>query len=244
MSDLRDLMPHAKKDAKFDSKERLVMLNESAEMKNCNNCIYFEARKHQDLYMWLAKCPNGPSIKFLVNNIHTMEEMKLTGNCLKGSRPIMSFDKSFDTEPHYKLFKEMILQIFGTPRNQPRSKPFIDHVFSWFIVDNRIWFRNYQIVYDDATKAKNAGAPVLVEVGPRFVLCPIKVFSGSFQGTTLYENPDYVSPNSTRAEAKKLKSGKYSDKVDSKEWQQIKRADAVLPPDVLADIFVDDNQDE
>lgn len=116
------------------------MLNESAEMKNCNNVIYFENRKHQDLYMWLAKCPNGPSIKFLVSNstsfhpvlssltkrpadfvfvnillsasVHTMDEMKLTGNCLKGARPIMSFDKSFDSQPHYKLLKEMILQVF------------------------------------------------------------------------------------------------------------------------------------
>ncbi len=33
-----------------------------------------------------------------------------------------------------------------------------------------------QIVYDDATKEKAAGEPVLVEVGPRLVLNPIKIF--------------------------------------------------------------------
>ena len=31
--------------------------------------------------------------------------------------------------------------------------------------------------------------------GPRFVLNLIKIFSGSFGGPVLYENPHYVSPN-------------------------------------------------
>ena len=30
---------------------------------------------------------------YLYNLVHTMDELKLTGNCLKGSRPILSFDK-------------------------------------------------------------------------------------------------------------------------------------------------------
>jgi len=37
-------------------------------MDNCNNCIFFEARKKQDLYMWMAKTPNGPSVKFEVQS--------------------------------------------------------------------------------------------------------------------------------------------------------------------------------
>ena len=44
-----------------------------------NNCIFFEARKRKDLYMWVSKAPNGPSAKFQVQNIHTMAEVKLTG---------------------------------------------------------------------------------------------------------------------------------------------------------------------
>lgn len=31
--------------------------------------------------------------KICVFIVHTMDELKLTGNCLKGSRPILSFDK-------------------------------------------------------------------------------------------------------------------------------------------------------
>jgi ribosome biogenesis protein BRX1 len=48
--------------------------------------LFFEARKREDLYMWMAKSPNGPCAKFLVQNVHTMDELKLTGNHLKNSR--------------------------------------------------------------------------------------------------------------------------------------------------------------
>ena len=34
--------------------------------------------------------------------------------------------------------------------------------------------------------------------GPRFVLQLIKVFEGSFGGPTLYENPQYITPNAVR----------------------------------------------
>lgn len=29
----------------------------------------------------------------------------------------------------------------------------------------------------------------LVEIGPRFVLTPIRIFEGAFSGTTVYSNP-------------------------------------------------------
>lgn len=34
-----------------------------------------------------------------------------------------------------------------------------------------------------------ADQPTLVEIGPRFVMTPIRIFEGSFGGATLYENP-------------------------------------------------------
>lgn len=74
-----------------------------------------------------------------------MDELKFTGNTLKGSRPILSFDKSFDEEPHLRLMKDIFSQVFATPNMHPKSKPFIDHVLSFCYVDGRIWFRNYQI---------------------------------------------------------------------------------------------------
>ncbi|XP_042478325.1 ribosome biogenesis protein BRX1 homolog 1-like [Macadamia integrifolia] len=111
MLNMVSLLPHCKKDNKVESKEsKGATLNELVELKNCSSCLFFECRKQKDLYLWIAKCPNGPSVKFLVNAVHTMEELKLTGNHLKGSRPILTFSSNFDKDPHWKLLKEIILQ--------------------------------------------------------------------------------------------------------------------------------------
>jgi ribosome biogenesis protein BRX1 len=40
-----------------------------------------------------------------------MDELKMTGNCLKGSRPIVVFDKTFDETPHWRLIKELLTQV-------------------------------------------------------------------------------------------------------------------------------------
>eukprot|EP00955_Chlamydomonas_euryale_P039058 351290-Chlamydomonas_euryale.AAC.1 len=74
-----------------------------------------------------------------------MAELKLSGNHLKGSRPVLSFDKAFDGQPHLQLVKEMLGQIFTTPRRHHKSKPFFDHVLSFSVADDRIWMRNYQV---------------------------------------------------------------------------------------------------
>ncbi|XP_053557172.1 ribosome biogenesis protein BRX1 homolog [Bombina bombina] len=230
MQDLRTLMPHSKADTKMDRKDKLFVINEVCEMKNCNKCIYFEAKKKQDLYMWLSNSPNGPSAKFLVQNLHTLAELKMTGNCLKGSRPILSFDPVFDQEPQYALLKELITQIFGTPRYHPKSQPFVDHVFTFSIADNRIWFRNYQIIEEDGS---------LVEIGPRFVLNLIKIFQGSFGGPTLYENPRYQSPNMHRRMIRLATAAKVKEKQKMKELQKIKKTEEkeILPRDPTSEVF-------
>lgn len=107
--------------------------------------------------------------------------MKLTGNCLKGSRPLLAFSDTFESEPHWKLMKELLSQSFGSPMGHPHVKPFVDHVLSFMILDNRIWFRNYQINFNQV-EGGGKGEMILVEIGPRFVLNPIKIFAGSFGG--------------------------------------------------------------
>lgn len=42
-----------------------------------------------------------------------MEELKLTGNHLKGSRPLLTFSANFEKDAHWKLLKEMLLQVCG-----------------------------------------------------------------------------------------------------------------------------------
>ncbi|GMH12025.1 hypothetical protein Nepgr_013866 [Nepenthes gracilis] len=242
MLNMVSLLPHCKKDNKVESKtSKGGTLNELVELKSCSSCLFFECRKHKDLYLWMAKCPNGPSVKFLVNAVHTMEELKLTGNHLKGSRPILTFSTNFDKQPHWKLLKEMILQIFGTPKDQRKSKPYHDHVFVFSILDEHIWFRNYQISvpHNESTKIDRGclDKMTLTEVGPRFCLNPIKIFGGSFGGPTLYENPYYVSPNQTRALEKKQKAGKYVKKVKAKTRRKMHELSNPMERDEFADMW-------
>lgn len=109
-------------------------------------------------------------------------------------------------------FSTPLSQIFAVPKTARRAKPFVDHVTSFSVADGKIWFRNYQIVHDSALdltddaavaeEAKKASAhkakkasydPLdsmsLNEIGPRFVLVPVKIFEGSFGGAVVWENP-------------------------------------------------------
>lgn len=91
-----------------------------------------------------------------------MDELKMTGNCLKGSRGILSFDKAFEESEWGKLTKEVFthvrrllhlcqrwydhtVQIFGVPPQARKAKPFVDHILTFSIVDGKIWFRNFQV---------------------------------------------------------------------------------------------------
>jgi ribosome biogenesis protein BRX1 len=228
MEDIKKLLPHHKTDVKLDSKSNLLAINDIAEMKGCKSCLYFETRKKRDLFMWMALTPNGPSIKFHVLNVHTMAELKLTGNALHGSRPILSFDAGFDSTPHYELMKEMLMQVFTTPLGHPKSKPFVDHVLTFSIVDGKVWIRNYQMA-DALTKVDEVAAAAaaasggaagdeenplgLIEIGPRYVLNPVRIFSGSFGGGALWQNPAYITPNTLRSEEKREQSKKFTSRI-------------------------------
>ncbi|KAF7399238.1 hypothetical protein HZH68_007830 [Vespula germanica] len=165
MEDIKTLMPHHRPESKMERSKDLQVVNEMCQMKNCNKCILFEGRRKRDLYVWFSNVSAGPCAKFLVENIYTMGELKMTGNCLKGSRPLLSFDENFNTKPHYSLLKELLTQIFGVPYHHPKSQPFFDHVYTFTVLDNRIWFRNFQILTEDGG---------LAEIGPRFVLNPYR----------------------------------------------------------------------
>ncbi|XP_018646514.1 ribosome biogenesis protein brix, putative [Schistosoma mansoni] len=165
LKDLLHMMPHGKTDSKLDHKKGITVLNELAEMSNTNKVIYFEARKKKDLYLWLSCVPNGPSVKFLVENIRTTAELKV-----------------------------------------------------------------YQI-------AEESGA--LVEVGPRFSLNPIRIFSGSFCGAVLYSNPKYISPNLIRSTLLSNKHGKYIERTHNKTETRKRKKELkeIYPVDELDEIF-------
>ena len=89
----------------------------------------------------MSKPPNGPTVKMHLQNLHTMEELNFIGNCLKGSRPILSFDAGFEKQAHLRVIKELFTQIFGVPKNSRKTKPFVDHVMGFTVADGKIWVR-------------------------------------------------------------------------------------------------------
>jgi ribosome biogenesis protein BRX1 len=160
-----------------------------------------------------------------------MEELHFTGNCLKGSRPILSFDAAFETEAHLRVIKELFLHTFGVPQGARKSKPFIDHVMSFSIADGKVWVRNYQIAEVEASKLQSgdikedevvAAAKAqsgetdmqLTEIGPRFVLTPVVIQEGSFGGPIIYENREFVSPNQVRSDLRRTKVAKHNARAE------------------------------
>ncbi|XP_065353421.1 ribosome biogenesis protein BRX1 homolog [Cloeon dipterum] len=231
LENLRSMLPHSRAESKMSKQDHVSVINEICEMKNCNKCIYMTNAKKSDLYLWISNVAAGPSAKFLIQNVYTMGELKMTGNCLRGSRPFLSFDKTFDQHPHYQLLKELFVQVFGTPNHHPKSQPFFDHVLSFTVLDNRIWFRNYQIVSEDGS---------LAEIGPRFVLNPIKIFDGSFGGNTLWENPTYTSPNEYRKQIKSELGSKYASRISAKVEYEQRRPEKTHEDRPLEELFEGD----
>jgi hypothetical protein len=78
-------------------------LTYGAAIQGATSVLFFEARKRSDLYMWMSKAPSGPSVRFLCSNVHTMAELKLSGNHLKGSRPVVALDAAFDEQPQLQV---------------------------------------------------------------------------------------------------------------------------------------------
>jgi ribosome biogenesis protein BRX1 len=220
VNDLINLIPNSKKECKIERDIASEELNNICYMHSCKFCIYFEHRK-RELVMWLFKSPGGPLAKFAVTNIHALNEIKLMGNCIKYSRPLLSFDKSFDEQEHLKLIKEMFIQTFNSPKGHPKTRPFYDHQISFYNINNQIFIRVYQILNEIKEKFTNSDSEdkiQLLEIGPRFSLNLIRIFGDSLGGKTLYLNKNYIAPGvliKRKADNfKKRKIKEQSEKID------------------------------
>ena len=181
-----------------------------------------------------------------------MSELHFPGNCLKGSRPILSFDQTFTTAPHLLIIKELLTHIFGVPKGARKTKPFVDHVMGFTIADGKIWIRCFQIsetavsksdvaveasesTNGSSTSSKPAKKPErgdtkisLVEIGPRFVLTPIVILESSFGGPVIYENKQFVSPNQIRSELRLGKAGRYNRRSEQGMERKVKKGELGL----------------
>lgn len=60
----------------------------------------------------------------------------------------------------------------------------------------------------------------LAEIGPRFVMNPVKIFADSFGGEALWENPDYVTPAKHRRMLRTAAKDKYVNRTEVKARQE------------------------
>lgn len=174
-----------------------------------------------------------------------------SGNCLKGGRGLVVFDRSFDEQgpdmskpgnEYRGLVREMLRGVFCVPKRGVKGmKPFVDRIIGVFGVDGKIWIRIYEIRESEGGGKKEGeeGKPVpkskdglpevsLVEIGPRFVLTPIVILEGSFGGPVIYENKEYVSPNQVRSEIRMSKAARYSKRRDVQTDRLSKRSNLGL----------------
>lgn len=103
-------------------------------------------------------------------------------------------------------------------------------MISFSVADGRVWMRNYQVMIPLDKKRPTEEEMSLVEVGPRACLNPVKIFAGSFGGATVYENPEYVSPNAVRSMMRKKQGGKYATKVKAKQRRKQTLKNAEMEP--------------
>ena len=162
-----------------------------------------------------------------------MEELNFPGNCLKGSRPILSFDATFEKQAHLRVLKELLTQVFGVPQVGRKTKPFVDHAMGFTVADGKIWIRCYQIAESEASESTSThDIPEtnlsLIEIGPRFVLTPIVILEGSFGGPVIYENKEFVSPNQIRGELRRAKAGRYGRRAEGRLESRVRKGDLGL----------------
>ncbi|AYU78446.1 putative ribosome biogenesis protein [Leishmania infantum JPCM5] len=193
--DLRGLMPHSREHPKIGRTNTLGDdLIELCGLHQCNSVMFVEPHRNDVSYLWIGQAPSGPSIKMQINNVHTADEIRMAGNCLKYSRPLLHFDRDFELHPHLRVAKSLLHMAFNTPRYHPKSKPFVDRIMSFLWLDNHIWVRNYQIV--------PTSPPSLMEIGPRFTLEPVAIFNGCCKGSVLWKSATARPPTEQRRDRK------------------------------------------
>lgn len=233
LQDLSGIMAHGRPHPKLDVRQDLgTNLNELCKLHGCNSTLFLEGRKQQTSYLWLGQSPQGPSMKFQLMNVHTADELRMVGNCLKYSRPLLHFDAEFDQVAHLRIARALLTSTFNTPRYHARSKPFVDHILCFFVLEGKIYFRHYQVV------EQANGQFGLTEIGPRFVLDPQVLLQGCVQGKVAWKSESAIAPSTLR----KSRRDRVLEKLKMKEkiaeiGERHREALPERAPDPLASIF-------
>lgn len=55
--------------------------------------------------LWVGRYPEGPTMKFQIDGIVHVRDIKFQGNSVKGARHILSFDSKMDSDPKMRVAK-------------------------------------------------------------------------------------------------------------------------------------------
>lgn len=178
MKEFFNFMPNIQQAPKFGGNDR-VELNSIADKSGCDTIMLFETIDNKP-FLWVSIAQEGPTICFSLETMHTCEDVNGNGKCTKFSSPILVFDSHFDEKPEYGICKELLTRALRVPYGTKKMKEHVDTVLSFFILQNHIYFRRYQIDYQEPIK--------VFETGPQFCLEPIFIMGGSFCGQKIWQN--------------------------------------------------------
>ena len=235
LDDCVKLIPHAKKDNRLPMSD-IVELDEIAKDSFCDTVCLFQTMHKIEPYLWLADAKNGPSICFFFEEGRSMYDLAYVGNALKGSRPLCIFDKAFEKDDVFKLSKILLSRMFEVPNGDRHSKPFVDRAMSFFVEDDTIVIRHYQVQWEDP--------PVLVEIGPRITLLPVFILAGVMKGPKIWKHPTWQSPYSRKKEEKHEKAEMKAHLRIKKAHQEERRSKLKKPEDKHKGFFAAPNADD
>ena len=81
----------------------------------------------------------------------------------------------------------------------------------------------------------------MIEIGPRFVLNPVKLFAGSFGGATIWSNENFKSSAAIRAQSKRSTAGLHMKRVVSHENTVSRKQQAQIERSDVDKVFDNDN---
>lgn len=203
--------------------------------------MYWETRRHTDLFLYMTPAPQGPTLKMHVFDIKASKSMRFEGNFAKFTRPVMNFSGEFDRQLHMRIVKELLKRSFQAPYLHFKQAPFIDHVFQFVVVDSETQqadFHSYQIGFDDRIKKPVDGSDVLLtEAGPGFSMVPVSIYSGCMCGDVIWSNPNYLTQREINEITRNEKEKQKVRKAHEKDWKATRSERERTKVDAIDDVF-------
>ena len=193
INDLTSLLPHTRKEAKYDGNNRdLKGLLELCDLANCDHCMYFnESRDIVDLYCFST---TGPCVIYEVLSVNHSDSVSFDGNCAKSSRPLLLFSPFFSKTDEGSIQRDILSKVFGAPINHRKVKPFFDRIIYFVKCSDGIMVRVYSISADFSVN----------EVGPRINLRPKLISRKPFGGDVIWKSQASVMSKKAIMETKKV----------------------------------------